>query len=56
MRSVDGSLQQAAQVEREPAEGEDHHQAEHGFSYFSTLQEEETVKNLEVNNKTKINS
>ena len=41
---VDGSLQQATQVKWEPAQSEDQHQAEHGFSHFSTLQRERGVR------------
>lgn len=45
VRFVDGPLQQATQVEREPAEGEDHHQAEDRFGYFSSLRGESKQKN-----------
>ena len=35
--SVDGSLQQATQVKREPAQSEDQNQAEHGFGHLTAL-------------------
>ena len=44
--SVDGSLQQATQMKREPAQSEDQNQAEHGFGHFSALWRENLRQNL----------
>lgn len=44
MGIVDHPPEQAAQMTRKPAEGEDQHQGEDGFSYFPALRRESELR------------